>query len=243
MKRHIFQTSWFDRLGKYFVYCPEAAKVPARISRLHETLRFIMAEENTPPKPPTPMKKTSAVPLKKETVRVTLKANPPVAAAPPAPKAAQPVKPSAPTAPPAPSAPKAPPVPTGGAPKPSAPAPTIPLKTAGAPSAPAPSGAAAKPPAPAPTVPLKTPGAPAAVGNAALPQAAASLQNTQQLGGAAAPMISSIGSIATLDDDEEEENDLIPTIFSILAFVLSIAVLALALMFWLTEKELGDLFS
>ena len=44
------------------------------------------------------------------------------------------------------------------------------------------------------------------------------------------------------DDDDEEENDLVPTILSILAFVLSLAVLALAIMFWITEKEFGELF-
>ena len=70
-----------------------------------------MSDENQPPKAPAPMKKTSAVSLKKETVRVTLKPDP-------APG-------GAPTPPPAPSA---------GAPAP--PAPTIPLKTAGAPAAP-----------------------------------------------------------------------------------------------------------
>ncbi len=51
-----------------------------------------------------------------------------------------------------------------------------------------------------------------------------------------------IGTIAT-SDDEEEESDLLPTILSILAFVLSLGVLALAIMFWITEKEIGDLFS
>ena len=45
-----------------------------------------------------------------------------------------------------------------------------------------------------------------------------------------------------IDDDDEEPSDLVPTILSILAFVLSLAVLALALMFWMTEKEIGDLF-
>lgn len=54
--------------------------------------------------------------------------------------------------------------------------------------------------------------------------------------------MATIGTIATTDDDDEESSDLVPTILSILAFVLSLAVLALALMFWLTEKEFGDLF-
>jgi len=74
-----------------------------------------MSDDKQPPKPPAPMKRTSAVPLKKETVRVTLKAEPtqtgpPAAPTPPAPAPTIPLK----TAP------------VAGAP---APAPTIPLKT------------------------------------------------------------------------------------------------------------------
>ncbi len=45
-----------------------------------------------------------------------------------------------------------------------------------------------------------------------------------------------------MDDDDEEASDTIPTVMSILAFVLSLAVLALTVMFWITEKEFGDLF-
>lgn len=109
--------------------------------------------ENTPPS-----KQTSSVPLKKETVRVTLKA----ADAPPAvPSATLPVTP-APTIKP----PVAPPVPTAAqppsgaptAPRPPAPAPTIPLRTAGAPTVGAPTIKLATSNAPvgAPTIALKT---------------------------------------------------------------------------------------
>jgi hypothetical protein len=92
----------------------------------------------------TPSKQTSSVPLKKETVRVTLKA----ADAPPAvPSATLPVSP-APTIKP-PSPPVAPPI----APKP----PTATMPPSGAPTAP-------RMPAPAPTIPLRTAGAPTASG-------------------------------------------------------------------------------
>ncbi|MFT7304423.1 MAG: hypothetical protein ACI8UZ_003279, partial [Akkermansiaceae bacterium] len=102
-ERGIFWISWFDSLSKDFVYSVKALVKPAQFSHSHKTLRFIMAEENDPPKPPTPMKKTSAVPLKKETVRVTLKAEPPAAAPaprPPAPTIPLKTAPSAPTPPP-----------------------------------------------------------------------------------------------------------------------------------------------
>lgn len=53
--------------------------------------------------------------------------------------------------------------------------------------------------------------------------------------------MATIGTIS-MDDDDEEGSDLVPTVMSILAFVLSLAVLALSLMLWMTEKEIGDLF-
>jgi hypothetical protein len=55
--------------------------------------------------------------------------------------------------------------------------------------------------------------------------------------------MSTIGTVAM--DDDDEESDTIPTVLSILAFVLSLAVLALAILTWLDEKNgksLGDLF-
>ncbi len=45
-----------------------------------------------------------------------------------------------------------------------------------------------------------------------------------------------------MDDDEEEESDTIPMVMSILAFVLSLAVLALTIMMWTHEKTFGQLF-
>lgn len=113
-----------------------------------------------------PSKQTSSVPLKKETVRVTLKA----ADAPPAiPSATLPanpaptIKPPAPPiAPPAPTATKPPVIqPPSGAPtamKPPAPAPTIPLRTAGPPTVGAPTIKLATSSATvgAPTIALKT---------------------------------------------------------------------------------------
>lgn len=142
----------------------------------------------------TPSKQTSSVPLKKETVRVTLKA----ADSPPAvPSATLPANPAPTIKPPTP--PIAPPAPSAsGAPKPPTPAPTIPLRTSGAPSAPgaptiklstsnAPVGAptialkTANTPLPgagAPTVPLKTANTPLPGGGAstvALPKATVAL--------------------------------------------------------------------
>ena len=98
-----------------------------------------MSDNDNPLSQP-PTKQTSSVPLKKETVRVTLKAadaSVPSATVPLAPPVRPPLSPTAPT--------------VGGAPRPPAPAPTIALKK-GPPTA----------PAPAPTIPLKT-GAPSAV--------------------------------------------------------------------------------
>ena len=192
-----------------------------------------MSDENQPPKAPAPMKKTSAVSLKKETVHVTLKPDP--------------AQGGAPTPPPAPSA---------GAPAP--PAPTIPLKTAGAPaapSAPAPAPTIALKTAPAPTtpggpstVPLASPTATGPIGGAGgtqpLPQATVQLQSTQQLGAPTAPTMAGIGTIATNADLIEEGNDNIPTILSIISFVLSIAVLAVGIMTWTSAngETFGSLF-
>ena len=123
--------------------------------------------ENTPPS-----KQTSSIPLKKETVRVTLKAADAAPAIPsatlpasPAPTIKPPVPPIAPPAsiaPPAPTATKPLMIqPPSGAPtamKPPTPAPTIPLRTAGAPTVGAPTIRLATTNAPfgAPTIALKT---------------------------------------------------------------------------------------
>jgi hypothetical protein len=191
---------------------------------------------------PTPSKQTSSIPLKKETVRVTLKA----ADAPPAaPSASIPsaptVRPPTPTAPPtatAPAArptPTAPPVATGaptapGAPRP-APAPTIPLKTA----------PAAGIPKPAPTIPLKTgPAAvPAAPGTApaarpSLPGAPASTVSlpkaTVQLTPPSQPSVGiptqKAATYTTIEDEEEEVKDSpIGTVLAGLAAAAALAVL------------------
>ena len=154
-----------------------------------------------------PSKQTSSVPLKKETVRVTLKAADAPAAsptgAPPAPAAPKPTM----------SAPKPPTVatrpPTAPAGAPPAPAPTIPLRTAGAPTvggAPAPAPTIrlnTAPAAGAPTVALRTAGAPG-VGapSVALPKATVQLQPpTQPMG------TSGISTqAATMQQAEEEES-------------------------------------
>lgn len=164
--------------------------------------------------PPAPSKQTSSVPLKKETVRVTLKA----ADAPPAvPSATVPMAP--PVRPPVPGAP---PTPTGGPPRPPAPAPTIPLRTAGAPAmSPAPTIRLASA---APTGAIKPPGgAPPTI---ALPKATVQLQApTQPLG----TSFSSPSQMSTLqaddDDDDGEENEGLAKILSGVALFAAVIVL------------------
>ncbi|NQW99640.1 hypothetical protein HQ447_03205 [bacterium] len=172
--------------------------------------------------PPAPSKQTSSVPLKKETVRITLKA----ADAPPAvPSAtvpmAPPVKPPVPTAPP---------TPTGGPPRPSAPAPTIPLRAAGAPAL-----------APAPTIRLAAAGAPklpGAVPTMALPKATVQLQPpTQPLGTSFPP--SQVGSLAG-DDEDEGGNEGLANILSGVGLAAAIVVLAFQLMTantWISAED------
>jgi len=153
------------------------------------------------PRPTQPMTKTSAVPIRKETVRVTLKAPPQGG--------------TGPTAPPAPIAPPTGSVPTSA--KPPTPAPTIPLKTTGHVSpVPAPtvrlqtgpgSGPATKLATPAPTVRLNTPGGgpgtvPLATGPASqqLPKATVQLTQTQPMDHPSTP--SQAATIRTADDDD-----------------------------------------
>lgn len=178
--------------------------------------------------PPTPSKQTSSVPLKKETVRVTLKA----ADSPPAVPSAT-VSMAPPVRPPVPGAP---PTPTGGPPRPPAPAPTIPLRPAGAPTvgpaptirlASSPTGAvrpAGAPtgvvrPAGPPTGLVKPPGAGAGAPppTIALPKATVQLQPpTQPLGTSfsSTPQLAAVQS-----DDEEEEEDAEEGIIKILSGV------------------------
>jgi len=186
--------------------------------------------------PPAPSKQTSSVPLKKETVRVTLKA----ADAPPAvPSATVPVKPPVPGG--APPVPGAPPTAAGGPPRPPAPAPTIPLRTAGAPA----------PTAPAPTIRLATtaaPTSPARPGGAppptmALPKATVQLQTpTQPLGTTFSS--TSASTLSSDDDDDVEENEGLANILSGVGLAAALVVLAFQLMTasaWV-EGDWGQLF-
>ncbi len=175
--------------------------------------------------PPSPSKQTSSVPLKKETVRVTLKA----ADAPPAvPSATVPMAP--PVRPPVPGGPPTATAPAVGAPRPTAPAPTIPLRTAGAPGAPAPTiplrTAGAPPSGPAPTIPLRTAaGAPTAPG---LPKATVQLQAPTQPLGTSAPLASSV-SLKVEDEEEAGENEGVVKILAGVGFAAALALLAFQL--------------
>lgn len=184
-------------------------------------------DDKQPPKPPKPMKKTSAVPLKKETVRVTLKAgddDKPKAPAPPS--AAKPGD------------------------SPPAPAPTIPLKAAQPSTAP-------RPAAPAPTVQLKAPGSigapkstplktqplstPGGQGTQALPKATVQLGSaTQALGAPTALSATHAATIHTTVEDDEEESETLPNVLSIVAFVLALGVLGLQLMTTMKWTDQND---
>ena len=169
---------------------------------------------------PSPSKQTSSVPLKKETVRVTLKA----ADAPAVPSATVPLAP-----------PVRPPVP-GGAPRPPS-APTVPLRPAGAATAPAPTiklATSAAPLTPAsPTVPLNPPGAPAATPT--LPKATVQLQPpTSPAGASAAPTL-------VVDDEEEQEpQEGLINILAGVGFAAAILVLVFQLMLanvWISAED------
>lgn len=165
----------------------------------------------------------STVPLKQETMRVTLKAD----------KEGAPAAPSAPKAP-APAAPApAPTIPLGNAasvPKPAAPAPTIPLG------------------APAPTVPVGAtqPLQPNAASQP-LPKATVQLQQTQQLTqGLGAP--SQAATIQTVSDDDVNnkrgEGSALP--LSIVAFILSLVVVYFSFQhanIWVDKHADGDIMS
>lgn len=207
--------------------------------------------------PQLPSKQTSSVPLKKETVRVTLKA----ADAPPAvPSATVPMAP--PVRPPVPGG--APPAPTapGGAPRPPAPAPTIPLRTAGAPTAPGapaptirlatstapigPPGAATKPPGagPSPTIALKPAGAPSlpgAGGTPTLPKATVQLQAPTQPLGTSFPSASQAATLRVEDDEEDDTaNDGVVKILAGVGFAAALALLAFQLMLantWISAED------
>ncbi|MFC5050054.1 hypothetical protein ACFPK9_05480 [Rubritalea spongiae] len=190
---------------------------------------------------------TSAVPLKEETMRVTLKADSKDKAEKPAPPA-----------PKAPSAPKAP-TPAASAPKAPAPAPTVPLNVGAGAKAPA---SAPKTPAPAPTVPLnlgagaKAPVALATqpLGNASqpLPKATVQLEQTQQLGtpSAVGTPDEQTPTIQTVVDEEssEERSSNVVTYLAVAAFVLSLFCLFAQFKqakVWMDEEgsSIGAIFS
>jgi len=201
---------------------------------------------------PAPSKQTSSVPLKKETVRVTLKAaDAPLAAGPPAPTVAPPVATvpgSAPVVrPPTPTAPGAPVI--GGAPRPPGPAPTVPLKPIGAPTAPgmgAPTIRLATAPGPgstgAPTIPLRPSGAPTAPApgpTIALPKATVQLQAPTQPLGTARPTLTQSPTLQGEEDEDEGSGETVANVLSIVGFIAACAVLAFQIMMaqtWVGSK-------
>ncbi|BCX48393.1 hypothetical protein HAHE_23010 [Haloferula helveola] len=213
-----------------------------------------MSDQENPPS-----KQTSSVPLKKETVRVTLKAADAPAASPtgaaPAPAAPKPTAaPKPPTAPKPPSPTVgAPPAPTVGGKAP-APAPTIPLRTAGgssAPGAPAPTiklntGGAASKPGPPITQPAGGPGAPSAPApgpTVALPKATVQLQPPTQPLGTAAPAASQMATMQVSEEDAGTGSNGIVNVLSILGFLGAAAVIAIQLMtaaVWLGTDDQGE---
>ena len=173
-------------------------------------------------------KQTSSIPLKKETVRVTLKASDAPPAAPGAPVAPRPPMPTGISAPPAPTVG----APTVGAPKAPAPAPTIALRPAG--------GGAPGAPAPAPTIRLNTapgPGAPTVALKTApaggsptvsLPKATVQLQPPTQPLGTAGPSLTQAATIRTSDEEEESAgSSTAANVLSILGFLGAAAVVTL----------------
>jgi len=237
-----------------------------------------------------PLKKTSAVPLRKETVRVTLKATP--AGAAPAPSAAAPPSPPAPSAPSttpletstivekaelpdtttsvplrqetmrvtlkadttqgAPVAPTPSVAPTPAAPATPAAAPTVPLGSTSTPSSsPAPTiplgSAGAAPALNSPTVPLATQPLNSGGSSQPLPKATVQLAQTQQLttpiGGA-----SGAPTIQTISDEDTESDSLLPLILSIAALVVASVVLSVTILHakeWKehTKQEWAEVFS
>lgn len=212
---------------------PHPSQLTSNIPLKKETVRVTLSENQSP----APSQLTSSVPLKKETVRVTLKASdaPPAVPSATVPMA-QPVRPPAPGG--------GPPTPTipAGAPRPTAPAPTIPLRTAGAPTA-----------APAPTIRLassapvtKPGGAPTqAGGTPTLPKATVQLQAPTQSLGAPLPITSQVATLHAEDEEEEGANEGVVKILSGVGLAAAIVLLAFQLMLaktWISvdqEKEIN----
>jgi hypothetical protein len=186
-----------------------------------------------------PETKTSQIPLRKETVRITLKATPdaPGAPKPMAPGAPPPTAPSLPVAPRPPVAPVAPaattplrPTPPGAPPAPPRPvaagAPTIPLRKPAVPGASPtiplrPGGV----PGAAPTIPLRPTG-PAPSATQVLPQATTKLKQTQPLG--APPAATLPGMMPAPSGEAEEEGS--DAINIVLAALILITALFLGLL-------------
>ena len=188
-------------------------------------------EENAPTPTPLPSTKTSAVPLKKETVRITLRANAPGADAPPAtvPLTPRPA-PGAPSigGPPAPTVPLSPPPrPSMGGAPPAPSAPTAP----GAPPRPAPPVSpvgsktiplGATPPRPAtPAAPGRPAGSPTVPvgGTQPLPRATVKLPSATPVAA-----ISSASTRVAYDDDQEVDEGPL-NIMAWIALVASLAML------------------
>lgn len=175
-------------------------------------------DENSKQKPSSD---TASVPLKKETIRVTLRANPD-AEKPEAPKPAGAPTPPKPPGPPKAPAPPKPPAPAPAAassaePKPAAPAPTVKLNTPSKPMTPGGGSAPLK------TVPL-TGGA-----TKSLPKATVNLQPTKP---ADAPSSDSQAQTTFSEDQsyelDSEPNNAIPIALSIIVLVISLGVFFLA---------------
>ena len=202
-------------------------------------------QENQPPTPPRPTIKTSAVPLKKETVRITLRPSGPLGEAPPPP----PVSATAPI-------PAAPTAPTPPAPRPVAP--TVPLAPPPRPVIPG-APPSAGPPRPAPpsaigskTIPLSQPparptvpmtGKPTAkIGTGSpttqpLPRATVKLQPTNTPSAA----ISSVNvRTAVMDDDEEVDDGPL----NIMGWIALVGAIVTGLIVWATwDKAPGEMFA
>lgn len=164
--------------------------------------------------PPVPSKQTSSVPLKKETVRVTLKADAPPAV----PSATVPMAP--PVRPPVPGAP----------PTPSTPTPTIPLRPVG--------------PTPAPTIRLATSSATSALrpgggGAPTLPKATVQLQAPTQPLGTSFPPTPGV-SFRVEEEEEEDDNSGLANILAGVGFAAAVAVLAFQLLLantWISVED------
>jgi len=173
-----------------------------------------MTDENDP----KPMKKTSAVPLRKETVRVTLKATPDSGAgsdSPPAPAPTIPLN-----------------KPGTGAPSVPAPAPTVKLQT-GAPTPTLRPQTATKTPEPAPTVKLDTPGTSSPTGSSSqpLPKATVQLDQSQPMGAPTelAGTPSQAPTIVAVDDAAARKEEGSAAVLSVVALVAALILLGVQL--------------